>query len=250
MTNSRYLKTLTDLNLTEHEAKVYLAALSLGPTTILQIARKSNVKRTTIYDVVEALKNKGLLRIEIDGFKKKYAAEDPRKLQEILERKKLDLNELIPSLRSLQKLPEGESILKYYEGLPAIKSVYNDLINSLEEDDEYYVIANQDYWYNRDKVFFQKFIEKRAEIARKKNVAIKLLFQDSALAQEQKKKEKEFFETIKILPPNIVFEADFVITPRRVIIHQVKGQDVAIVIENTAIIKTLQEVFKILWLTS
>lgn len=249
MSSAKYLKTLVDLNLTEHEAKVYLASLSLGSSTILEIAKKSNVKRTTIYDVVEALKSKGLIRVEIDGFKKKYAAEDPRRLQDVLERKKENLNDLIPSLLALQKLPGDENSIKYYEGLAAIKSLYNSLIVGLEENDEYFVIANQDYWYYRDPVFFQKFIEKRADIARERNVAIKLLFQDSELVREHKKREREFFETIKILPKNIAFEADFVITPRQMIIHQVKGQDIAIVIENTAVIKTMQEVFKILWMT-
>ena len=52
MPNFDLAKILIDLGLTENEAKVYVAALSLGPATILKIAQAAAIKRTTVYFVV------------------------------------------------------------------------------------------------------------------------------------------------------------------------------------------------------
>ena len=40
---------LQKLGLTEHEAKVYLAALSLGPSSAVQLADHTGIKRPTVY---------------------------------------------------------------------------------------------------------------------------------------------------------------------------------------------------------
>ena len=55
MRDEKLLTILKNIGLSETEANVYLTALSLGPTTILKIARGSGVKRTSVYDVVSAL---------------------------------------------------------------------------------------------------------------------------------------------------------------------------------------------------
>lgn len=87
MKTNKLFTTLTNLGLTEKEAKVYLANLALGPTTILQITRGAELKRTTVYSIIESLKQKGLINIEARGFKKLFVAENPERLESILEEK-------------------------------------------------------------------------------------------------------------------------------------------------------------------
>jgi len=48
-------ETLLQMGLNEKEAKVYLACLELGGATIAEIAEKSGVKRTSIYNFLEEL---------------------------------------------------------------------------------------------------------------------------------------------------------------------------------------------------
>ena len=48
---------LEQIGLDPKEAKVYLAMLELGETTVARIAQKSKIKRTTAYDLVDSLKN-------------------------------------------------------------------------------------------------------------------------------------------------------------------------------------------------
>lgn len=240
-------KTLIDLGLTENEAKVYLTMLSMGQSTVLQISRKTIIKRPTVYTIIESLKTKGLVTIQAFGFKKRYIAEDPDKLKEILNYKKEKLMESLPILASLKKITAEEEVSKYYEGLSAIKSLYDTILSRLEENDDYLVIGNPEFWYNLDPAYFQNFAKRRLQIAKTKNMKIKLLLQNTDYAKKLKETENYPFEMIKLLPEKISIEASLAITPRQLIIHQTKGQDVAIVIENPSIIETLRQIFTVLW---
>ncbi len=52
---------LDALGLTEDKGKVYLAALTLGTAFMQDLARRSGVKRTTIYSFIEALTDQGFI---------------------------------------------------------------------------------------------------------------------------------------------------------------------------------------------
>ena len=94
MKTNQLLESLKDLGLEENEAKTYFASLSIGPSTIQKIANVAGIKRTTAYDIVSGLKQKGLMNIQVEGFKKKYTAEDPQKLESIIEARKLRFQSL------------------------------------------------------------------------------------------------------------------------------------------------------------
>src|SRR3989338_6121463 len=113
MKNTKLIELLEELGLSENESKVYFASLSLGPATIIRIANTAEIKRTTVYSVVEALKQKGLINLEIKGFKKLYAAENPEKLETILEVKRNKLKAMLPEFAGLYNLKGGESFIKY-----------------------------------------------------------------------------------------------------------------------------------------
>src|ERR1700752_4994326 len=101
MKNEKLVETLKELGLADHEAKVYFGALSLGPGTILRIADASEVKRTTVYSVIESLKQKGLINVEINGLKKLYTAAAPEKLESILVQRKDRFKDLLPEFSAL-----------------------------------------------------------------------------------------------------------------------------------------------------
>lgn len=236
-------KSLTDFGLSEKEAKVYMAALGLGPTTALKITRFSGLKRPTVYLILESLMKKGLFSIEVKGFKKSYRAESPDRLEAIFDQKKHELTKTLPFLRDLYSKDKSDSFIRYYEGLEAVKLVYEELLDTVRPKDDYLVIGNQEEWLSLDKKFFQKFIEKRAKL----NLNIRLLFQDSTLAREHKKFEKNYNEKIKVLPRKTTLTTNMVITPNKVVIHQLASPILAIVIENKNVVKMNKEMFEIMW---
>ncbi len=101
MKQEKLQKVLEQMGLSGHEAAVYLAALSLGPSPILALARTSGVKRTTVYSVLTSLQKKGLMIREVRGWKTLFAAERPEKLEVIIESKKTDLIRALPDLSAM-----------------------------------------------------------------------------------------------------------------------------------------------------
>ncbi len=156
-------QTLISIGLNENEARVYLASISLGPTTILKIAKKSELKRTTVYSLVEELKKKGLMRIDLNGLKQLYSPEDPKKLDLILKEKEKKFSEVLPEFEALYKYKDSGSNIRYYEGFESIKGIYNMLVNDMKKGEDYLVISDQEKWYKQDPVFFSGFHGKKSE---------------------------------------------------------------------------------------
>src|SRR4030042_5728303 len=95
---------LQEIGLTEKEAKIYLAAWELGETTIQRIAKKSGVKRATIYRIAEELKKKGL----VVSYKKRsgtvYFAESPKKLNEKIQARANLMANILPNMLAITNL--------------------------------------------------------------------------------------------------------------------------------------------------
>ncbi|MEI7810176.1 MAG: helix-turn-helix domain-containing protein [bacterium] len=244
--NDKLIENLKEFGLQENEAKIYLTSLSLGPTTILKLSKHSEVKRTTVYEIVDTLEKKGLIKKEIHGFKTLYSPEHPERLENSLESKKVLLSKLLPELEGKYHLKGTESSIKYYEGLDAIENIYNDLLKDLKPHDFYYAISNITEWQGLDEDFFMKnHVEKRAKMS----VNTKLIFTDSPLARKRKQTEKNFNEEIKIIPENTNIHLDFVITPYKLVMFQLYSPLVALVIENKSMINAQKEIFDLLWNT-
>lgn len=243
MYDAKLIETLREMGLTEHEAQVYFASLSLGPTTILHIAQSAEVKRTTVYSVIESLKLKGLMSIEVKGLKKLFSAAAPEKLESILESRKERFRDLLPEFSALYNLKGGESFIKYYEGLESVKSVYESLIKDIKPHEDYLVISDQQKWQDADKEYFLDFTRRRAKLP----INIRLLLQDSQAARDAKKFEKNYNEKVKILPAGTNLTTNLVVTPQRALIHQLVPPILGIVIENKSVIQMHKEMFEIIW---
>lgn len=243
MQNDKLVAILNDLGLSEKEAKVYFTSLSLGPTTILALSRVAEIKRTTIYSVVESLKQKGLMTIEVTGFKKKFVAEDPEKLESILEIKRKRLHKALPEFSALYNQDNGGNFLKYYEGLEGVKNAYEGVIRDIKPHEEYLAWGNVEKWFELDKEYFRDFVERRAKL----RIKTRLLVYDSPTGREWLKYSRNFNVEVRLLSKNSQITTNIVITPQRVLIHQLAPPILCIAIENKNIIHSQREMFEILW---
>lgn len=242
MEQSKITTFLTDLGLNPNESAVYYAALNLGPATIQQIASAAGIKRTTVYYVVESLKQKGLITLEIKGFKKKFVAENPEKLEVMLETRRLQLKNMLPELSALYNIKGGESFIKYYEGLKAVESIYEGLIRDIKPHEDYLILSDVEKWYDLDRDFFKKFLDKRAKLP----IKVRLLIRDSAYAKKFYKHLRPN-ERLKFLSPETNLTTNLVFTPQRLMIHQLTPPILAIVIENKNVIQMHREMYEIMW---
>jgi sugar-specific transcriptional regulator TrmB len=83
-----FIQHLTTLGYSEKEARVYLACLELGPSSVAAIAERAGVKRPTAYVLLEALSLRGLVKASDSGRKGEMVALHPKRILELLEEEK------------------------------------------------------------------------------------------------------------------------------------------------------------------
>lgn len=245
MEKNHYIEILKEIGLTEHESAVYFTMVSLGPAPVLKIARASEVKRTTIYSVIDNLKEKGLVRVELKGFKSLFVAESPEKLESILEQRKNKLKTHLKDFMEIYNKGGGETLIKIYEGLEATKSIYDGLLRDVRPGDDYLIITDAEKAFSYDREFFTDLRERRAKLP----IKTRILIGDPGTEEGEKfrKYEQNFNLQAKFLPAGTKLTNNMVITPQRLVMHQFEHPIIAIVIENKSIIKMHQELFEVMW---
>ncbi|HPA25221.1 MAG TPA: helix-turn-helix domain-containing protein [bacterium] len=245
MLDKKLIHTLIKIGLNEKEAEIYLSSLALGPSTVAKISQSSQIKRTTVYSVIESLKEKGLMSIQLKGFKQFYVAEKPDKLADFLEERKKTLKNALPQFESLYQMKGIESVIKHYEGLNNIKSLYNSVLADLKFKDDYLTISDTKRWLAQDEEFFNDFIKKRA----KHRARVRLLLQDNEVAQNFKQFQRNYGIEVKILPMDTELNTNLLVVPKQLIIQQLTIPYEAVAIENQNIINMGKQLFEIIWST-
>lgn len=243
ISRNKLLNTLINAGFSEKEAQVYLTSMALGPSSVSNISKSSGIKRTTVYSVFEMLKLKGLMREEIKGWKSFYVAESPEKLESIIDQMKSEIRKNMPEFTSMYNLHSSGAFIKYYEGMEAIRGVYNELLKEIKAHEDYLVIGELKQWMSQDPDFFMDFIKRRAKL----NINIRILLQDSDIAREHKKIEKNFNENIKMMAADMKLTTNMVIVPNKVVINQLTPPYLAMIVENESIVQMNRELFEVIW---
>ena len=126
-------EVLRNLGFEERETKVYLLLLKEGDLPALAIARKIQIDRTTIYDVLEKLISKGIVSSYIKNSSKQFKAILPDKLLNHFKEKFTSLEKIIPKLNEARNSPREKISCELFQGKEGLKIVLNDLIKTTKE---------------------------------------------------------------------------------------------------------------------
>ncbi len=173
-------KYLQEIGLAEKEAAVYAALLQVENDSVLDIAKKTKINRTTIYPVLESLAKKGLIsEVKVDK-KIRFQAEPPERLETYVERQKVVLNEqgrrlkdIIPQLKSVQREVGERPVVKYFEGREGIISSLEDFFSTNDEGGEAYLLYSKDLLQG---LFTEKEQEKFRSLRLKQHIKTKVLY--------------------------------------------------------------------------
>ena len=127
------MKELTAFGLSEHESEIYIALLKAGRVTANRIATITGLKRSTTYDNLSLLMNKGIVSQTIIDNVYQYEAAEPEKLVQILEERKEAVKRVVPELRSIKELITERPGVSYFEGKKGAVSVLSDIFEEKEE---------------------------------------------------------------------------------------------------------------------
>lgn len=156
---------LQRLGLTEGEAKVYEALISIGPSTVGPVVKKSGVAYSNIYEILNRLIEKGLASFIIREKTKQFQAVEPTRIKDYLEQqeeqlltKKQTLKELLPSLEKLKELAGRKQEAEIFVGTKGLMTAYENLLLGFPKNERelFFYIHHKEYEETVTK-FYSKF---------------------------------------------------------------------------------------------
>ena len=158
MLNMDLEQGLQSIGLEEKEAKVYLAALELGPASIQDLTKKSSIKRSTVYEMLKSLQNKGLVSETTKGKRRLIIASEPEKIKRRLKEKEALFNQILPELKSLNNVDSIKPRITYYEGRQGLREIYMIALESKNKRAEW-ISPIQSVIETVGEDFLEKYIE-------------------------------------------------------------------------------------------
>ncbi len=245
-TESPIFKKLTTLGFSEKETAVYLALLELGKRTVSPIARKAGINRTTTYDILGSLINKGLVSVSGKEPLQEFIAESPNMILNLMEKEvekttalKQTAESIIPELKSLHNVGNRPKI-RFYEGVEGLKQVYEDTLTSHETIRAYANVEDTEITLPG---YFPKYYQRRSA----KGIRIRAIFPDNLMARNrQSHDQEESRETVIIPKDKYFFSPEINIYDNKVMIASWK-EKLGITIESKEIAEAMKSIFELAW---
>lgn len=239
----KLINALEKFGLSEKEAKVYLACLEIEESTAYEIAIKTHLHRTLIYDIFKRLIEQGIASSINKNKKKYFSVVDPEELIQILKEKEKILSENLKDLKKLQKNKIELPKVKVYMGIEGVKSTLDDILKSKIK--EFYSFGSSGTSFKILPYYIQNWHIKRI----RRKIKGKMIYNDT---EETRKRLKEYSKTLelinyKFLPIQFNSPTVFVIYNSKLIMIYWSKEPVAIVIESKDIAKNQLFYFKQLW---
>ncbi len=138
------IKALLHLGLTEKEAKVYLLLLKVGASPASSLAKRLQMKRATIYSILQSLEQKSLVSFLNEDSCRRYLPHDPQRLLYELEQDQVriktqikEAKDLVDQLSTLKPIFSERSHLTLYKGQDSIDKLLPEFMG----DEPVYILA-------------------------------------------------------------------------------------------------------------
>jgi len=187
--------TLKAIGLTESEVKTYLALLELGETSVARVAVKSGLKRPTTYLILEGLKEKGFVSQVKKQKKTFFLAEDPRKIVDMLEERRLKVASVLPELLAMAAVIDKTPKVKYFEGISGIKEVFFDTLQYPGQEMQCFFSDTYATHFGRE--FFDDFYY---EQRRKKKIWVRAILPEQPVMKDITSHNEEHLRQTKFVP--------------------------------------------------
>jgi predicted transcriptional regulator len=156
MTMPMHTDVLTELGLSQNEAKIYEALLLDGESTVTALSNRSKIHRRNIYDSMNRLIEKGMVFQVIGRGDNLYKPVDPSKLMELVDEKRERLEKVMPDLLAeYEQKPQLEASY-IYKGVEGFKNYLRDML--VNEEDAYFIGAKGAWFDPRLKTFLDRFL--------------------------------------------------------------------------------------------
>lgn len=239
---------LQSVGFTDKQAKVYVAALFLGASSVQKIAQQADVNRATTYVILGELEEMGVISESTVGKKTVYVAEPPEAIERFLDgmqkgiqARKDELKALMPELRNTERSQEQSApTIRFYKVDEGFDKMNDYLLRKAPRGSEVYGITDLD----KTRELFGRYPSKVPAKRIKKGILGKLLYYSTKdtfpkVSKEHKREAKRL---------KSAFPSDMTLYENSALIFNYSSKKpVGIVIEDKDIVQGLRQLFEFYW---
>ena len=199
------LGALEKIGLSKAEIKVYISLLGLGSVPCGKIVNETELRKSTVYESIRRLQEKGLVSYVIKDSMKYFESSSPDRIIDFIQEQKRTLSETEKESKELiDQLKKGFDIIKphaeahVFGGVEGFKTMRRDVLKNAKG--EHILIGA----ISREDEVMPGFFEDWNKQRQKKRIILRILHKESAREKAMSKKEfmGKYFET-KFLPEEL-----------------------------------------------
>lgn len=241
------LETLMKLGLGEKEAKVYLAALSLGGSSAAKIAEKAELNRPNTYVILDKLCQIGLMTSFDKDKVQFFTASEPESLERLLREEEVAIHqkakllaERLPELRALQSKVDRPRVLLYDSSEAAAEFYYT----KIQEGEIVYAFTNLDI-LSKD-----RGQDRDPKLRSAKKIHNKVIYTRDAGPIKNATDPKALREAKFIAKEKFPFDAAITTAPGTGLIYlEEPYSNTMVIIDNKHLAQSMKSIFDLLWAT-
>ena len=240
---------LEPLGLSDKEARVYIAALFLGPSSVQKIAGQAEINRATAYVILDQLAELGLVSQSQEGKKTVFIAEPPAALerlfdqqQAVIAERKRQLEQLLPELELSQHgQADTAPTVRFYRGMEGINASGNDLRRKARAGSTIYALTNYDEVLRIVPNIFQ--INPVARLKKRLKSQVIYSYSDGEVDIDPKVLRSTRKTTMPLKADVVLYEDQGALWTYTKDPKQATG----VIIENPEIVAVLRQLFELAW---
>lgn len=235
---------LEQLGISKKASKTYLTLLKMGSGTVMDIAYKAELNRTTVYDLLKSLSERKLVTQTYKGKRRIFVALHPEKLNNIIEHQKKIIDNVIPELSQYFEQTGGRQRIEYYEGIEGL--VYaNDQILETTEKEYFYFGSVKEMTHIIGHHYLEDYVAKRVKKGiwsnciriREKETELSFMQGGGKNLRRVRYFPKQFGENVAAL----------YITDSKVIVISSMNEGFGLIIDSPELISLMRMIWKMLW---
>ncbi len=230
------------LGFNDKESKIFLALNQYGPSPASPLARVTNIKRTSVYDVLNSLMDKRVISSFRQGAYTYFEIDDLNKLL-LYEKEKVNIAKLLIGNLKNQNKSQQNIQVNYYRGLEGYLNVYAEMLKANPKE----ILCWTDNAFEKLFTPQQDLANLKERIQRK--IYIRILMKENQRAKDFQAEDKNTFRETKLISPaKYTFESTAFIYDGYVAFFDFHEPITAIRIHHHGIFVMMKEIFESCWL--
>lgn len=234
-------KTLENIGFSPNEIKVYLTLNDNGSTKAGKISKLAKIDRSSCYNSIKSLQEKGLVSYVLIGNVKWFQGTGPKRLLEYVKEQEEDIKTILPELDLRHKTAKVEGQVRLFKGIKGVKSIFMDIIRTGQDN---YVFGSEGQFANRMPEFALQFNRLKKE----KGIKTNMIIREERIKNDKSLYKLETKSTMhKFIPKAYESPAVTNIYGNKIAIVIWTDEPEGIIIENSAAAKAYKSYFDFMW---